>query len=294
MVVMFRREGGRRAKFPAGGAGVLIVIALVFTYSRGAALAVAALLVALIAVRFLRLRHLAVVGLLIAVIMVAFPSYGNRLASLGGLGGATAQVGSSNAADLSIQSRATENLAAWFAFRDHPLLGVGPGGFPLVYQHYAAMTGGPVHGASKNASEGQPAGEAPQRAAHELLLGIGADQGVAGLIAFVGLIGTAIVGLVRARRRWLGVDRRLVTLATGYLLALMVYLIAGLFLALAFERYLWALVALCAAAAHVLLRDSGAFVPEALGEEIPGRRDEISHVPRRSSDTLIGNERKQK
>ena len=107
-----------------------MLVAIIFTYSRGAALAVVALLPLQMALRYLRFKHVIAVVCVGVLLLVLFPQYGSRIASLGTVGGATAQVGSSNAADLSIQQRATENLAAWLAVQDHPLLGLGSGEFP--------------------------------------------------------------------------------------------------------------------------------------------------------------------
>jgi putative inorganic carbon (hco3(-)) transporter len=301
------RERARRARIWASLGALVMLVAIIFTYSRGAALAVVALLPLLMALRYLRFQHVIAVVCVGALLLVLFPQYGSRIASLGTVGGATAQVGSSNAADLSIQQRATENLAAWLAVQDHPLLGLGPGSFPLEYQYYASKVGGAIHGVSKHVDpSGQSAGQAPQRAVPNILLSVAADQGMIGLAVFICLLSSAVLGLLAARRRWTRRDRELDASAMGLLLALVSYVLAGIFLALAFERYLWALLALCSAAAFVLMRDSRAlaastdklatlprrpphdrgFVPDKVGGHIPGRWDEISHAGGTTSSNL--------
>lgn len=270
VVAMFR-ERTRRARVWAGLCATAMLLAIVFTYSRGGALALAVLIVLLAVFRYLRPRHLIGIVCVVGALLIVFPSYGSRVASLANLSGATAAVGSSDAADLSVQERATEDAAAWLVIKAHPILGVGPGGFPLVYQQYAQEVGGAIHQASKQSdAQGDVAGEAPQRAAPDILLSVGADEGLAGLSAFICLVGCAVIGLLRARRRWLRKNPQLEALATGYLLALISYVAAGAFLALAFERYLWALLALCGATTLLLRR------PEETEADTARKR----HIPR--------------
>jgi O-antigen ligase len=295
-VVFMFREVTRRIRWIAGICAAMMLVATVFTYSRGGALAVAVLIVLLAAFRYLRPRHLAAIALVIVGLLVAFPKYGNRLSSLSQVSGATAQVGSSSAADLSIQQRATEQAAALLAIRDHPIFGIGPGGFPLVYQTYADKAGGAIHQASQHAQDGTAAGEAPQRAVPNIFESVAADQGVIGVVPFVCFLVSVALGLIRARRRWVRRNPQLEALATGYLVALIGYVVSGAFLALAFERYIWALLALGGAAGLVLSRcadpdraaaadldvplvpDGRESVPAAVGAYIPGSWDEISHA----------------
>ncbi|MDQ3875790.1 MAG: O-antigen ligase family protein, partial [Actinomycetota bacterium] len=144
------------------------------------------------------------------------------------------------------QGRATEMRAALLVFLDHPALGVGPDGFPLFYEEYAQRAGGYVH------TRDRATGEVPQRAAHNFLLGIAAELGIAGVVAFVAIILATVRALLRARRCWLNERPDLEALATGMLVALGGYLAAGLFLSLAYERYFWLLMGLAAAAATAL------------------------------------------
>jgi O-antigen ligase len=303
IVAMFR-EPTRRARTWAATAAALMLLAVVLTYSRGGAFAIAVVLLMLVCLRYVRLRHLVVALCVIAGLLIAFPTYGSRLGTLANVGGATASVGSSNAADLSVQQRTTENLAAWLAITDHPLLGLGPGGFPIAYQEYASKVGGAIHTASTHA-DAVPAGQAPQRAVPNILLSIAADDGALGLLVFLCLVGSVAMGLVRARRRWVRRDPQLEAIATGYLLAIVGYVVAGAFLALAFERYLWALLALGTAATWVLLHEGEADVArgvpvtaapqrlpvtvstDAVGRRFPRGADESGHAVTAASDTLV-------
>jgi O-antigen/teichoic acid export membrane protein/O-antigen ligase len=254
VVFAWRDPDPRLRRFAVGCAG-LTITAIAFTYSRGAALAIVVLVIALFLFRYLRGTQLLAIGATIVAVVMLVPGYQSRLSSIS-VSGATAQTGSSSAADESTRGRATENLAALYVFEDHPVLGVGPGGFPLYYQKYAQRIGLDVHQQSKIAHQGEAAGEAPTRAAHDILLGLAADVGTAGLLAFLALLAVTVSPLLRARRRWVNVRPDLEGLATGLLLAISSYLIAGVFLSLAFERYLWLLLALGGAGATLLLRES--------------------------------------
>jgi O-antigen/teichoic acid export membrane protein/O-antigen ligase len=266
------RDPNRRLRPWAAASAGLTVTAIAFTYSRGAALAILALTMCLFLFRYLRTKQLlAIVTAVIAVVLLV-PGYQARISSIS-VTGATAQTGSSSAADQSTRGRATENLAALHVLEDYPLFGVGPGGFPFYYQEYAQKIGGDVHQQSKHSHQGEMAGEAPTRAAHDLFLGVAADDGITGLVAFLALLGVTLSPLLRARRRWVNVRPDLECVATGLFLATVSYLIAGLFLSLAFERYLWFLLALGGAASTVLLRE-GSRDPPGAPPASPNR-----HVP---------------
>jgi O-antigen ligase len=254
------RERDPRLRLASAAAAALCCTAIAYTYSRGAAVALVAVLPAMALLGYVRLRHLVAISLGVALLLAAVPAYRDRVESITHVGGATAAAGAETEADQSTRGRTTEMLAAGLAFLDHPLLGVGPGGFPAVYQRYAPRVGGELHESRRS---GPHAGEAPQRAAHDAALGVAADLGVAGLAAFGAVLWLTFRGLVRARRRWR--DRRpdLVALADALLLALVAYLVAGLFLSLAFERYLWLLAALAGAAGGPALSEAAARTKEA-------------------------------
>ena len=69
-----------------------------------------------------------------------------------------------------------------------------------------------------------------------------------GLLCFLLLVGVVMRDLVRVRRRYRHTDPERAVVAGGFLLALSAYLISGVFLHLAFQRYFWLLLALAACA----------------------------------------------
>lgn len=248
-------ERRRALRTTARCATALVLLAIAFTYSRGAALALLVVLVAMTLLGHVRGRHLAAAALAIAVLLAAVPAYRERVATIANVGGATAQAGQETNTDESTRSRATEMAAAGLAFLGHPLLGVGPDGFPFYYQEYAQRVGIEVRDTA--ARTGATAGQLPQREAHDLFIGIAADLGLAGLAAFLAILYLTLRDLMRARRRWRWLRVDLLNMADALFLALLAYLVAGLFLSLAFERYFWLLLALAGAAGGVALRGAG-------------------------------------
>jgi O-antigen ligase len=210
-----------------------IAIGVVLTYSRGAAVALALVLVVATAMKVIQLRWFLVVAVLCAGTLALAPVYAQRLATVGNVTNAGDPLAASSA-DGAIQGRLTENIAALLAMGDHPLLGVGPGAFPTVYQDYVASFGIRPH-------EGE-------REAHNLLAGLGAEVGVLGLLCFLALVGIVLRDLNRVRRLTADGDRERAVVASGFFLALVAYLTSGLFLHLAFQRYFWILLALAACA----------------------------------------------
>jgi hypothetical protein len=245
------RERSPPLRVAAAAAPPLLCAALAVTYSRGAAVAFLAVLIVMVCLRYVRPRHLAAIAAGLALLLAAVPAYRDRVETIANVGGATAQAGAQTTTDQSTRSRTTEMLAAGLAFLDHPVLGVGPGGFPAYYQRYAPRIGIEVRESMRS---GPNAGEAPRREAHDVVLGMAADLGLVGVAAFVAILLLTFRDLLRARRRWVGTRPDLVNLADSLLLALVAYLAAGLFLTLAFERYLWLLAALAGAAGGLALR----------------------------------------
>jgi O-antigen ligase len=214
----------------AVAAGILISIGVALTLSRGAAVGFALVIATMLLLRYLRWRNLVFMGIALVLLFVMLPQYGSRLATLERLPG-IAEEGVE--ADGSVRSRITETIAAALVFVDHPLVGVGPGQFPAYYITYAEEFGLRVR--------------SEDREAHNLYFGIASDVGILGAICFFGAIWVTIRDLARTRARMIASRPRLAHLAAGFMLAIVAYLTTGIFLHLAFERYLWLMLALGAA-----------------------------------------------
>jgi O-antigen ligase len=94
-----------------------------------------------------------------------------------------------------------------------------------------------------------------------VILGLAAEHGILGLLAFAMIVLVTLRDLRRAQRRWQERRADLAHLATGLMLSVILYLTMGLFLHLAYVRYFWLLMALAAAAGWILAiedREDGA------------------------------------
>ena len=78
-----------------------------------------------------------------------------------------------------------------------------------------------------------------QREAHSLYLEAFAETGIVGASAFLAVLWLALRGAWRARQR---LARRDALLAEGIFVALMSFLVAGLFLHASYLRYLWIVI----------------------------------------------------
>jgi putative inorganic carbon (hco3(-)) transporter len=249
-LIFIWRERTRALRILAFLATAVITYAIVQTDSRGTGLALGLLVVIMGYLRYFRASQIGTIVLCIGVLLVAMPEYRDRLASVSSVGSATQEAGSDPEADISTSGRAGEMVAAFHVFRDHPTIGVGPAVFPLYYQDYAQRNGLQTHGTEMS---GERRGEEATRQAHNMILSIAAELGFPGLIAFCVLMGIVIQRLRRTRIHALAGGRReQADLATALLLAVLAYLITGLFLTLAFERYFWLLLGLAGAVTTLL------------------------------------------
>jgi putative inorganic carbon (HCO3(-)) transporter len=251
----------------AAGATGVIAFALTLTFSRGAGVAFVVVLVMMTVFRYIPLYQLLIVVLGLVLLLSFVPAYKERVATLGSIaGGAETE----STLDQSVRSRSTEMKAAAQVFLDHPLVGVGPGSFPLYYQEYANRVGLDVHEAAES---GARRGEEARRESHNIFLSIAADLGILGLAAFLVILFLTFRRLNRSRKRWLRAHPEAANLAASFLLGLAAYLTSGLFLTLAFERYFWLLLALAGSAATLDLKDEEAVEPVRERETIrPVRR----------------------
>ncbi len=240
---MFWAMNSRRSLVKVGAvvATGLIAIGVALTFSRGAAVGFVLVAVVIVALGYVRPAQILLLGLGAAVTLVIVPAYAQRLQSIVDLASVVSGADDTSNPDGAILSRATEGLAALLAFADHPLLGVGPGQFPLVYRHYADIVNIRVLAAD--------------REAHNLYLGIAAETGIPGIVTFMAIIAVTMRQLLRSRRRWLTRRPEYANIATAFLLSLGTYLATGLFLHLSYARYFWLIVALAAAAAWILERE---------------------------------------
>jgi O-antigen ligase len=182
----------------------------------------------------IRPRHLgfAMLGLVIVIPLAiyAMPAgYVARIQSLSILSsGAKAQ-------DESLGRRASYIVVGSQMIRENPLLGTGPGTFPL---HYATT------GYAKAFSANRKVGDLYRRA-HNTYLEIFSELGVPAGLFFVGMLALGLYNLMRARRAWM--QRRnwqqadLMTHLGMSFLSLTLFL---MFLSAPNQKYVWIMLAL--------------------------------------------------
>jgi putative inorganic carbon (hco3(-)) transporter len=235
-----RAERSRGLRLLAAACAGLILCGVLLTFSRGAAVAMGVVVLAMAALRIISVRQVLALALsLVALVAIVAPDYVVRLQSLTAADKALAQ---SDQADAAIRGRATESLAALHVFRDHPALGVGPGQF---FERYSASYGNALDLRFLDT----------RRRAHNLYLEIAADTGALGLVVFLAIVGVTMAQLWRLAALWRRRRPELVALAHAFLLALVAYLATGMFLQLAYQRYFWFLLALANAAIWALQRE---------------------------------------
>ncbi|MFQ5856329.1 MAG: O-antigen ligase family protein [Anaerolineae bacterium] len=236
------RMWGERSRWLRALAAVatgLIIIGAALAFSRGAAVAFALLLMIMTFMRFIKPYQIAI-GLLAGILLLqVMPQYGARLNTLQILSSVAADESAGiSEADTSTQSRVTEMLAAVLVFADHPLIGVGPGVFGQFYEESAKRVGIRVK-LGRN------------RRAHSLLPGIAAETGVLGLFCFLAIVFVTLRDLILTRRRCMQSHPELANMAAGFMLAVISYLLTGIFLHFAFIRFFWLIMALAGAASYV-------------------------------------------
>lgn len=228
-------EKRRLLKLVALGATAFVALGIALAASRGAALGFLIVIGFMVILRYIRPAQLVVFGVVGVIALTALaPGYLTRLTMLEEVASGT------DAADAAVIGRIGENRSAVLAFAHHPIIGLGPGRFPDYYQSYARQLGADIH-------EGA-------RVAHSLYLSTAAELGVLGALTFAGILLTTMVPLLTARlqaRRIRVRDPVLAHLAGAFFVSMIAFLATGVFLDLAFARYLWLMVALAVVAGRL-------------------------------------------
>ncbi|MBN2112626.1 MAG: O-antigen ligase family protein [Acidimicrobiia bacterium] len=226
-------ETRRSLSLAAWYAAAAMAASVVFSFSRGGALALGIVIVLML---LRRPVHGKMLVALVAAVLLALPflpaGYTDRLNAL-------AQVGTvESTTDVSIRGRTAEAGAAWAMLLDHPLLGVGLGNYAASYQDYARGLGIEVRRVD--------------REPHNIFLEVGAETGLPGLAAFGALLGGAFWAVRSARRRWTEAGRRAEAgMAYAVGAALAGWLLTSLFLHLDFARPWWLLLGIAFTLPHL-------------------------------------------
>lgn len=217
----------------AGWALAVTVLAIVFTFSRGAFLG----LVVVIALVFLRHPpRPAIVLLSLVVVLAVAPfipaEYTSRISSLQE---GIPFLGGNVRAEASLRGRTSEMTVGWRMFADHPIIGVGWGNYPAHYQTYSRLLGlDPRRGT---------------RSPHSLYLQVAAETGLLGLAVFGLLLWQMYSGLLKAQRALRAADRtELADIVVAFTIGITGYLTHAVFIHGAYPRFFWLLVGIAFAA----------------------------------------------
>lgn len=206
-------------------AAIAILLAIVFTFSRGALVAVGVVgLIALLATRGSRIALIGMAGLVAASLLVMPQSVYDRLTPLV-QAGAAAITGGQYIADPALGQRRSVAAAALDMAASNPWLGIGLGQFHAQYGNYALMGGYDI---------GAP------HEAHNLYLEALSEGGIVGLTLLLAMVVGSLVLANRARHALAAVGEGGDAIVVGGIaLSTIGFLATSLFLHGAYQRFLW-------------------------------------------------------
>jgi len=232
----FWNESNRLLRWAALIATITILGGVGLTGSRGGAIGFVATGAVMIMLRYVSWRQVLSMVVVSGLLLMLLPEYRSRIASIAGV--VTNLRGDDvRETDTAVLGRLSEMAAASLVFCEHPLLGVGPGNFPLYFVEKADLLGFRVHG--------------DERRAHCLYLEIAAETGVPGILLFVLVLGITMSNLYRGHNMTRSAQDKSMTAA--YLLAMVVMTTTGVFLSFAYVRYSWMIIGLSSVAARLAM-----------------------------------------
>lgn len=209
---------------------------VILTYSRGGFVSMVVIVVVWLALFHRGQLKYLLVAAIVALLMINFLPAGfvDRISTLTELlpGGAASTGGV--AQDLSLRGRTSESLVALQMFADHPILGVGLGNYPLLYQEYARRFG------LEFRSE--------VRQAHNLYLEVASETGILGFLSFAALLWGMLSSMWRAQKALASKGlNSMSNMVIAYAFGLLGFLVAALFIHAAYFRNFWVLVGIALA-----------------------------------------------
>lgn len=241
--VAVNRIAGERMpmlKFLAALVAGVLVTAIVFSYSRGALLALLCVAAAMALVWRPKPRHIlaaAAVGCMMLPFVPA--SYYDRIAAV-----ETTLDSDSRGSDGSIQGRMAQFQVGLAMVGNHPITGVGAGNYPVNFEQYTNLL--------------QVENRREEREAHSLYLEVLAELGVVGFVVFCALLLSLAVSIYTGVRTLDGAGcRDTANLGRALGFGLMGYGIAAVWLHSAWPEYFWLLAGLAWALPIVARTEAG-------------------------------------
>jgi len=236
-IYCFSRAKTLVSKTAYASSAILILLCVLFTQSRGAFLALAAVLFLMI----IEMRIRGTVLLTVSIIGIGFlflvPSkYTERIRTLNIFFQTDQDSGLSQ--DESIESRREKMLTGFAMFTDNPVLGVGFANYSDNYWEYAGNLG--LEASARNLTA-----ERTQREPHSLYIEIMAETGLLGIITFLSFFGLVMRNLFTFRKNYRSQaskpDKEWSAWITATGMSIVTFLIAGLFLHGIGFRFIWVL-----------------------------------------------------
>jgi hypothetical protein len=220
----FRDETSTLLRAFAAATTVTCVAATVFTFSRGALIALVIVLGVMALRQPPRFSTIVTVGVVGVLSLPFLPSgYVERMTALADLGGI--DIGT----DPSLRARETETAVSIAMFMEHPLTGVGYGNYLPRYLDYSRDLGSDLL--------------RKPREAHNLYLETAAETGLPGLLALGAVFGGAFVALGNGRRSFREIgDMSADGIGHAVTVSIVGYLITSAFLHMAFARFIWLMI----------------------------------------------------
>jgi probable O-glycosylation ligase (exosortase A-associated) len=226
-------EKQKLLKIAAGVVAALCVATILFTFSRGGLLTLAAIAPLLI----WRSRHRLAVTLVVALALAGFYFWTSERFTQDYV--ERAQTISEYQEDRSAVGRLNAWKTSWGVFLDYPVFGVGPNNLEVVYRTYSPE---------------------PERfrVSHNAYLQILCECGLPALLLFLSAIGSALWSLGKthreARSLWVEVYARMLQIS------ILAYFIGSMFLSTAYSELLYQLVAMSVSLAVIARAEEGAAV----------------------------------
>jgi putative inorganic carbon (HCO3(-)) transporter len=212
-------------------AGTLCVTTVVLTMSRGALLALGAMVIVASVARGQIALLVGAVLLAVPGALLAGPEFWQRLAE----GATLADRGAGRLDILHVGS---------VIVREHPLIGVGLGGFPLVYYEYLAQAAG------ISWQHALAVAHTLEKAPHNIYLGVTAELGIVGLGLLVAAVAVHLRAALRAWRRLEAAHHPAAALVLAGAMALLAMAVQGAFFDVEHRKSFWLALGLAAIAAR--------------------------------------------
>lgn len=242
-IAFYRVKYGKKTseKFWMSVASLVLLLAVIYTNSRGAFVAIGLILPFIFLEMRIKPLYLMIAGLVIVSLFAALPqNYTQRLMSLNVFFASQGEFAIQQ--DDSFVGRSNQARAGLAMFQENPLLGVGFGNFSANYWDYANKLG--------LVNAGMRASNQIARHPHSLYIEILSEIGIIGFITFSIFFYNLFSSLIRARRKYdkhvLGSDWA--SWLRALVFSLLTFLVSGLFLHGLLFRYIWMLIGFTLAA----------------------------------------------